>query len=643
MPTPTKPASYPSRLSPAFSSQKFSDMRKNRHTVYIKRKVGKDMAKRIEKICYQPGVFLTVEHNDLCTKLEVESSVEELHLGEQTSKRKMNFILEKKHGVFPNIKKLVIEPGAAEIFVDNEVFPNVKRVASRNPQYLSCDRMLVRIKQGAARSLRNVFDLASNMPVNLSMISEIERFALCQCMSTELINTGSLRCVSVNSFEGSAISDMSYDENGTKITGGILVDIDDNADCVSLPGRDANMRAVASGIRFSDVKKTIINDVDFAIRAIIPNLSGIPEMSETIIINDHECKTFREVQTLAKLSGVKNIEFGEKCKGFQSIDGIAYTSSLAYLVACPSDRTKEVVVPDGVRVISSSSFKNCSIVSVKFPDSVVNIEDKAFYNCKSLKHVDFGHGITHIGSASSWNVFASCGLEEADIPEQVTYIGSGAFWACELKKVTFHEGLLKIASDAFGNNVDLKEVTLPDSVIHLGENAFRNTKVVHVHDYLSDIITAAGEPVVFADRGAGYTEIDINGKSVFAPKHMKEGDRRKVKKIIEDWIDGTADDTDKLFGYAITLDEKQDVALKIYESTKSENAKKYLKKHSKNIARRYLEEKRKEELIKFIGFGLLSKQGLQEILDAAKDEADVSAYVLQMMQKKKTTADRFKL
>ena len=600
------------------------------------------MAKRIEKICYQPGVFLTVEHNDLCTKLEVESSVEELHLGEQTSKRKMNFILEKKHGVFPNIKKLVIEPGAAEIFVDNEVFPNVKRVDSRNPQYLSCDRMLVRIKQGAARSLRNVFDLASNMPVNLSMISEIERFALCQCMSTELINTGSLRCVSVNSFEGSAISDMSYDENGTKITGGILVDIDDNADCVSLPGRDANMRAVASGIRFSDVKKTIINDVDFAIRAIIPNLSGIPEMSETIIINDHECKTFREVQTLAKLSGVKNIEFGEKCKGFQSIDGIAYTSSLAYLVACPSDRTKEVVVPDGVRVISSSSFKNCSIVSVKFPDSVVNIENKAFYSCRNLKHVDFGHGITHIGSKASWHVFAACGLEEVEIPEQVTYIGRGAFWSCELKKVTFHNGLLAIASDAFGGNIGLEEVTIPDNMTHIGEEAFKSAKIVHVQNYLSDIVAAVGESTVFADN-VEYTELDINGKSVFVPKHIKTEDRRKVKKIIEDWIDGTADDTDKLFGYAITLNEKQETAIKIYENTKSENAKKYLKKYSKDIARRYLEEKRKEELIKFIGFGLLSKQGLQEILDTAKNEADVSAYALQMMQIKRTTADRFKL
>lgn len=587
-------------------------------------------------------MFLTVEHNDLCTKLDVESSVEELHLGEQTSARKMNFILEKKYGVFPNIKKLVIEPGAAEIFVDNEVFPNVKRVDSRNPQYLSCDRMLVRIKQGAVRSLRNVFDLASNMPVNLSMISEIERFALCQCMSTELINTGSLQCVSVNSFAASAISDMPYDENGTIITGGVLVGIDDDADCVSLPGRDANMITVASGIKFSNAKKIIINDVDFAIRAIIPSISGIPEMSETIIVNDPECKTFREIQMLASLSGVKNIEFGEKCKGFQSIDGIAYTSSLAYLVACPSGRTKEVVIPEGVRIVLNSSFENCSVTSVKFPDSVVNIENKAFYSCRNLKHVDFGHGITHIGSKASWHVFAACGLEEVEIPEQVTYIGRGAFWSCELKKVTFHNGLLAIASDAFGGNIGLEEVTIPDNMTHIGEEAFKSAKIVHVQNYLSDIVAAVGESTVFADN-VEYTELDINGKSVFVPKHIKTEDRRKVKKIIEDWIDGTADDTDKLFGYAITLNEKQETAIKIYENTKSENAKKYLKKYSKDIARRYLEEKRKEELIKFIGFGLLSKQGLQEILDTAKNEADVSAYALQMMQIKRTTADRFKL
>lgn len=617
-------------------------MRKNRHTVYIKRKVGKNMAKRIEKICYQPGVLLTLENNYVCSKLEVEPSVEELHLGEQTSARKMNFILEKKYGVFPNIKKLVIEPGAAEIFVDNEVFPNVKRVDSRNTQYLSCDRMLVRIKQGAVRSLRNVFDLASNMPVNLSMISEIERFALCQCMSTELINTGSLQCVSVNSFAASAISDISYDENGTIITGGVLVGIDDDADCVSLPGRDANMITVASGIKFSNAKKIIINDVDFAIRAIIPSISGIPEMSETIVVNDPECKTFREIQMLASLSGVKNIEFGEKCKGFQSIDGIAYTSSLAYLVACPSSRTKEVVIPEGVRIVLNSSFENCSVTSVKFSDSVVNIEDKAFYSCRNLKHVDFGHGITHIGSKASWHVFAACGLEEVEIPEQVTYIGRGAFWSCELKKVTFHDGLLAIASDAFGGNIGLEEVTIPDNMTHIGEEAFKSAKIVHVQNYLSDIVTAVGESTVFADN-VGYTELDINGKSVFVPKHIKTEDRRKVKKIIEDWIDGTVDDTDKLFGYAITLNEKQETAIKIYENTKSENAKKYLKKYSKDIARRYLEEKRKEELIKFIGFGLLPKQGLQEILDIAKNEADVSAYVLQMMQKKKTTADRFKL
>lgn len=599
------------------------------------------MSKRIEKICYQPGVFLTVEDNDSCTKLEIEPSVEELHLGEQTNERKINFILKEKHGVFPNIKKLVIEPGAAEILVDNEVFPNVKRVDSRNLQYMSCDRMLVKIKPGVVYSLRNVFDLTSNMPVNLAGINEIERFALCQCMSTELINTDSLRFVSVNSFAGSAISDMSYDENGTIITGGVLIDIDCNVDCISLPGKDENMRAVASGIKFSDVKKIIINDVNFAIRTIIPSISNIPEMSETIMINDPECKV-KDVQTLARQSGVKNIEFGEKCKGFQSIDGITYTSSLSPLIACPSYRTKDVVIPDGVRIILSSAFRNCKLESVTISDSIINIEDRAFYNCKNLKHVDFGHGITHIGSKSSWNVFSYCGLEEVDIPEQVTDIGYGAFWSCKLKRVTFHEGLREIASDAFGNNAALKEITIPDSVIHLDENAFRNTKVVHIQNYLSDIVTAVGESVVFAYE-TGYTEIDINGKSVFVPKHMKGEGYRQVKRIIEDWLNGKADDTDKLFNYAIALNEKQDTAIKIYENTKSENTKKYLKKYSKNIARRYLAEKRRDELIKFIGLDLLSKQGLQEILNEAEDEPEVSAYVLQMMQKKKDEIDRFKL
>ena len=367
-------------------------------------------------------------------------------------------------------------------------------------------------------------------------------------------------------------------------------------------------------------------------------MSSIPEFRHTVVDTIKSTPVLK-IQMLASLSGVKNIEFGEKCKGFQSIDGIAYTSSLAYLVACPSDRTKEVVIPEGVRIVLNSSFENCSVTSVKFPDSVVNIEDKAFYSCRNLKHVDFGHGITHIGSKASWHVFAACGLEEVEIPEQVTYIGRGAFWSCELKKVTFHDGLLAIASDAFGGNIGLEEVTIPDNMTHIGEEAFKSAKIVHVQNYLSDIVTAVGESTVFADN-VGYTELDINGKSVFVPKHIKTEDRRKVKK---DWIDGTVDDTDKLFGYAITLNEKQETAIKIYENTKSENAKKYLKKYSKDIARRYLEEKRKEELIKFIGFGLLPKQGLQEILDTAKNEADVSAYVLQIMQKKRTTADKFKL
>ena len=178
---------------------------------------------------------------------------------------------------------------------------------------------------------------------------------------------------------------------------------------------------------------------------------------------------------------------------------------------------------------------------------------------------------------ASWHVFAACGLEEVEIPEQVTYIGRGAFWSCELKKVTFHNGLLAIASDAFGGNIGLEEVTIPDNMTHIGEEAFKSAKIVHVQNYLSDIVAAVGESTVFADN-VEYTELDIKRKICFRAKAYKNRRPPEGKKIIEDWIDGTADDTDKLFGYAITLNEKQETAIKIYENTKSENAKKYLKK-----------------------------------------------------------------
>lgn len=65
----------------------------------------------------------------------------------------------------------------------------------------------------------------------------------------------------------------------------------------------------------------------------------------------------------------------------------------------------EVVVPDGVSLISSYAFSNCGYIkSVSLPNSIQSIGNFSFYNCKELESVSVGSGINGFGSS----VFEKC-------------------------------------------------------------------------------------------------------------------------------------------------------------------------------------------------------------------------------------------
>ncbi len=60
---------------------------------------------------------------------------------------------------------------------------------------------------------------------------------------------------------------------------------------------------------------------------------------------------------------------------------------------------RDVVVPDGIRVIANSAFANNSdIASVTLPDSVEYIGDNAFEKCENLKKLVIKTGVKSIGS-----------------------------------------------------------------------------------------------------------------------------------------------------------------------------------------------------------------------------------------------------
>ncbi len=150
---------------------------------------------------------------------------------------------------------------------------------------------------------------------------------------------------------------------------------------------------------------------------------------------------------------------------------------------------KDVVVPDNVVEIGEQAFaKNKEITSVKMSDNVTFISAYAFMDCENLKKVTLSNNISYIGRGA----FLRSGLEEINLPKNITRIepvtfaytdiksidltdnvkeiGMGAFMDCaNLGKVNLPEGLEIIGEVAFANCQKLSSITVPDSIVLIGE------------------------------------------------------------------------------------------------------------------------------------------------------------------------------
>ena len=177
---------------------------------------------------------------------------------------------------------------------------------------------------------------------------------------------------------------------------------------------------------------------------------------------------------------------------------------------------KEMIIPDGVTVISNA-FLNCkSIERIVIPKTVEiiettdkqNFEIDAFAGCERLKSIEVSeennnyksidgnlyskNGRTLIKyavgkSQPSFTVpngvktiaycaFKNCNsLEELDMPDSVETVSVLAFFKCiNLKKVTLSRDLEKIEGSAFKDCRMLREIIIPQSVKEIERSAFEN-------------------------------------------------------------------------------------------------------------------------------------------------------------------------
>ena len=82
-----------------------------------------------------------------------------------------------------------------------------------------------------------------------------------------------------------------------------------------------------------------------------------------------------------------------------------------------------------------------------------------------------GEPVTEIGDRA----FLNLDFKKLTLPDSIVRIGDSAFGACwNLRNVEIPEGVVEIGKYAFGNSYYLHSVTISDSVKSIGENAFSN-------------------------------------------------------------------------------------------------------------------------------------------------------------------------
>ena len=124
-------------------------------------------------------------------------------------------------------------------------------------------------------------------------------------------------------------------------------------------------------------------------------------------------------------TGLTEIKVSENNRYFTSENGVLYDKKKKMLIQCPGAKEGEFIIPESVTDIESRAFESCEkLISVTIPKGVTQIEEYTFAWCSSLSNVTIPKGVTSIGHAA----FYSCtSLKNITIPKTVTSIDQSAF------------------------------------------------------------------------------------------------------------------------------------------------------------------------------------------------------------------------
>jgi hypothetical protein len=151
--------------------------------------------------------------------------------------------------------------------------------------------------------------------------------------------------------------------------------------------------------------------------------------------------------------------------------------------------------------IGTNAFESTGLTSVTIPNSVTNIGDAAFGECRSLTAITVKtnnsfysstNGVLFNKGQTTLNQYPGGLGGSYTIPNSVTNIGDYAFaYTVLLSSVTIPNSVTSIGDSAFAYCPYLTSITIPKSVTSIGEYAFESTGLISVT--IGDSVTSIGD------------------------------------------------------------------------------------------------------------------------------------------------------
>ena len=212
-------------------------------------------------------------------------------------------------------------------------------------------------------------------------------------------------------------------------------------------------------------------------------LSDFPLCNVLNFVNAWRFET-KGLQKVIIPNGVDKID-GTISEAFHNACEVALPDTVAEMPALIHlQHLTEIHIPHSMTEIPMDFCKDCgSLQKIEWHDNIQSIGLSAFCGCKELQRAELPCQLQELGSSA----FSGCtSLSEVVLPKTLQKIGMDAFvWCTSLTEIDLSAcERVEIGGRAFANS-GLVTLTIPDSVVKVAENAFRDCKALRHVDIQS--------------------------------------------------------------------------------------------------------------------------------------------------------------